>query len=171
MFQPGDLVMYGTTGVCRVEEITRPNLRGADREKQYYLLKPLQQDGVIYTPVDNEKVPMRPVISAREAEELVNLIPTVQAEFCRGQSLQAMIQHYQSVMREHDCLGLVGLMKAIHEKQRQAESQNRRLGMVDERYRKQAERLLYGEISAALNIPFEEVAPYIAQRAKANAAQ
>ena len=63
MFQPGELVVYGTTGVCRVEEITTPDMRGADRNKAYYLLKPLQQDGVIYTPVDNEKVSIRPVIS------------------------------------------------------------------------------------------------------------
>ena len=42
MFQPGDLVVYGTTGVCRVEEITRPNSTGPDRDRQFYLLKPLQ---------------------------------------------------------------------------------------------------------------------------------
>ena len=38
----------------------------------------------------------------------------------------------------------------IHAKRRQAESQNRRLGMVDERYLKQAEQLLFGELAAAL---------------------
>jgi CarD family transcriptional regulator len=36
--------------------------------------------------------------------------------------------------------------------------------MVDERYMKQAERLLHGELSAALGIPFEEVPDYIAKR-------
>ena len=56
MFQPGELVVYGSTGVCRVEEVTRPNLSGADRERLYYRLKPLQQDGVIYTPVENRCV-------------------------------------------------------------------------------------------------------------------
>ena len=68
MFQPGELVVYGTTGVCRVESITRPNLTGADRNKSYYLLKPLQQDGVIYTPVENPKVSIRSLISREEAE-------------------------------------------------------------------------------------------------------
>ena len=53
---------------------------------------------------------------------------------------------------------------SIYAKQKQAEAQKRRLGQVDERYRKQAERLLYGELSAALGIPFEEVQPYIARR-------
>lgn len=164
MFQPGDLVVYGTTGVCRVESITRPNLTGADRNKQYYLLKPLQQDGVIYTPVENQKVPIRPVISAKEAEALIDLIPTMQAEACRAPTLQALAQHYQTVVRSSNCRDLIELMMSIYTKRRQAESQKRRLGMVDERYMKQAERLLYGEFSVALGIPFEEVQPYIAQR-------
>lgn len=164
MFQPGDLIVYGTTGVCRVESITRPNLTGADRDKQYYLLKPLRQDGVIYTPVENQKVPVRPVISAKEAEGLIDLIPTMQAEACRAPTLQALAQHYQTVVRSNNCRDLIELMMSIYIKRQQAESQKRRLGMVDEQYMKQAERLLYGEFSVALGIPFEEVQPYIAQR-------
>ena len=35
---------------------------------------------------------------------------------------------------------------------------------MDERYKKQAERLLYGELAAALEIPFDEVESYIARR-------
>lgn len=164
MFQPGDLVVYGTTGVCRVESITRPNLTGADRNKEYYLLKPLQQDGVIYAPVESQKVPIRSVISAEEVEALIDLIPTMQAEACRAPTLQALAQHYQSVVRSNDCKDLIELMMSIYIKRQQVESQKRRLGMVDERYMKQAERLLYGEFSVALGIPFEEVQPYIAQR-------
>ena len=169
MFQPGDLVVYGTTGVCRVESITRPNLTGADRDKQYYLLKPMQQDGVIYTPVENQKVPIRPVISAKEAEALIDLIPTMQAEACRAPTLQALAQHYQTVVRSNDCRDLIELMMSIYTKQKQAEAQKRRLGMVDERYMKQAERLLYGEFAVALELPVEEVQPYIAQRVSAAA--
>ena len=46
MFQAGDLVVYGTTGVCRVESIDQPNMTGAARNKKYYRLKPFYQDGV-----------------------------------------------------------------------------------------------------------------------------
>ena len=56
MFQPGDLVVYGTTGVCQVVEITRPNMRGVDKNQEYYLLRPLQQDGVVYAPVGGENI-------------------------------------------------------------------------------------------------------------------
>jgi len=170
MFQPGELVVYGTTGVCRVEEIVRPNLAGTHRNKEYYLLKPIHQDGVIYTPVDNEKVPMRPVISAEAAEALIDLIPTIRAEARHAPTVQALAQQYHAAVRSHDCRDLIELMMSIYAKQQLAEAQKRRLGMVDERYMKQAERLLYGELSVALGISYEQVQPYIAARAEGRAA-
>ena len=164
MYQTGELVVYGTTGVCRVEGVARGEASGGDGGKLYYLLKPLQQDGVIYTPAENSKVPMRPVISAQEAEALIDLIPTIQAEAIYGPTLQALAQQYQSVLRTSDCRNLLRLVMSIYCKRQAAQARNRRLGIVDERYMKQAERLLNGELSAALGIPFEAVQPYIARR-------
>lgn len=160
MYQVGELVVYGATGVCRVEELTR--LPGGDRE--YYLLKPLWQDGVIYAPVDSGKVPMRPVISREEAEALVDQMPDIQAAVCRGTTVQALAQQYQSAVRDGGHQALIEMMKAIYRKRGEAEAKNRRLGMTDERYMKQAERMLYGELATALEIPFEEVERYIADR-------
>ena len=101
MFQPGELLVYGTTGVCRVEGVATPNLTRAEWGRQYYLLKPLYQDGVIYAPVDSQKVPIRPVISRQEAEDLIDLIPSIQAEACHAPTLQALAQHYQSAVCSH----------------------------------------------------------------------
>lgn len=164
MFQPGELVVYGATGVCRVEGFAGPDRPGEEREKRYYLLKPLWQDGVIYAPVDSEKVPMRPVISREEAEALIERMPDIQAAPCRGGTAQALAQQYQSAVRDGGHQALIEMMKAIRRKRRLAEAKNRRLGLVDERYMKQAERLLYGELSAALEIPYGGVEDYISAR-------
>lgn len=48
-------------------------------------------------------------------------------------------------------------MISIRAKRRQLSDQNRRLGMVDERFLKQAEQLLYGELAVALRLSPEEV--------------
>ena len=170
MFQPGDLVVYGTTGVCRVEGVTRAEVSRAEREKLYYLLNPLYQDGVIYTPAEGGKVPMRPVISAREAEALIDRIPTIRAEAVYSPTLQALSQRYQSLLRTSDCEDLLRLAMSIYRKQQAAQARNRHLGMVDERYRKQAEQLLHGELSAAVGIPIGDVQPYIARRVAAASA-
>ena len=164
MFQPGELVVYGATGVCRVESIQQPEPHSALQGKTCYLLKPLYQDGVIYTPVENAKVPIRPVMTREEADALIGQIPTMQTEACRAPTIQALTQHYQSVIHSGDRRDLIQLMMSVYAKQKQAEAQKRRLGMVDERYMKQAERLLYGELAAALDIPFDRVQAYIARR-------
>ena len=67
MFQAGDLLVYGITGVCRVLSIDRRQERvGSTRqERLYYQLKPIYQGGLIYTPVDTDKVSMRPIISRK----------------------------------------------------------------------------------------------------------
>ncbi len=170
MYQTGELIVYGTTGVCRVEGVTKPRLNLAERNREYYLLTPLFQDGVIYSPVDSEKVAMRPVMTRQEAEELVDQMPELQAEAWKAPTMQALTQRYQDVMRSHDCRQLAALTKSIYAKRRQAESHKRRLGLVDERYMKQAERLLYGELSVALDIPYDDVEAYIARRVEAKSA-
>ena len=164
MFQAGELLVYGSTGVCRVEEITELNHTVRDRGRRYYVLKPLWQDGVIYAPVDSEKVPMRPVMSREEADTLIERMPGIQAAVCRGSTPQALAQQYQSAVKEGGHQALIEMMKAIYRKRGQAEAKNRRLGLVDERYMKQAERLLYGELATALGIPYDQVEGYIAGR-------
>lgn len=164
MFQPKDLIVYGSTGVCRVEAVEQTSLSAGEKGRLYYRLNPLHQDGLIYTPVDGGKVPMRAVIDREEAEALVALMPTLDIEPCQGGTLQALAQHYQAVVRTHDCRELLELILSIYAKRRQAEAQKRRLGMVDEQYRKQAERLLHGELSVALGIPFDEMEAYLAKR-------
>lgn len=164
MFQPGELVVYGSTGVCRVEGFAGLNRPGEDRGRRYYLLKPLWQDGVIYAPVGSEKVPMRPVMSRAEAEALIDRMPGIPAASCQGATAQALAQQYQSAVRDGGHQALIEMMKAIYRKRGQAEAKKRRLGMVDERYMKQAERLLYGELATALEIPYDGVEDYIAAR-------
>jgi len=105
MFQAGDLLVYGSTGVCRVLSIDRRQERvGSIRqERLYYQLKPIYQGGLIYTPVDNDKVSMRPIISRQEAEDLISEIPTLHPAACRASTTQALTQQYQASLRQHDC--------------------------------------------------------------------
>ena len=113
MFQAGDLLVYGTTGVCRVLSIDRRQERvGSTRqERLYYQLKPIYQGGLIYTPVDNDKVSMRPIISRQEAEDLISEIPTLHPAACRASTTQALTQQYQASLRQHNCRSLVELDK------------------------------------------------------------
>ena len=168
MYQAGELVFYGSSGVCRVEGLGNPDPR--DRSgKQFYLLKPLYQDGVIYTPLDSGERMMRPVMSAEDARALIAQIPTIRPEAFRERTLQLLSQRYQTLLQSGNGRDLLELTMSVYQKRRQAEKQNRRLGMVDEKYGRQAERLLFGELAVALDIPVDQVPAYISSRMKEQA--
>ena len=162
MYQIDDLIMYGSTGVCRGSDITGQVFK--DEDKLYYVLEPLYQSGVIYAPVDNEKVFMRPVISEEEAKSLIDDIPAIHTEIYRNSSMQQLTKYYQSVIDTHKCLDLLKLTKSIYQKKQAALAQNRHLGQIDKKFMKRAEDLLFGEFAAALHISREDVQEYIRKR-------
>ena len=79
MYEVGDLIVYGRTGICEVTEITTLKMDGVPKDKLYYILRPVREKhGKVFTPVDNEKIVMRKVISKEEAEELIREIPQIE---------------------------------------------------------------------------------------------
>lgn len=159
MYKVGDLIVYGSTGVCEITEITPLDISKAEGDRLYYTLNPLFQDGVIYTPVDT-KVYMRPVISAEEAENLIRTFPKLRAAEYHEPRKTVLKARYASVLKSHNFADLISLIKSIYAKKRS----EHKVGLTEERVMKQAEELLYGELSVALGIPREAVLDYIRSR-------
>ena len=162
-YKVGDQIVYGNTGVCIIRDIAAAENIGQDSGRLYYVLKPLDQECVIYTPIDT-KVFMRPVISAAEAERLIDGIPAIRAEAYYSNHAQELVQYYESFLKTHNCAHIIELAMSLYLKKQIAQQNNRKFGMVDERFMKQAEEILYGEFSLALGIPKDRVQGYIASR-------
>lgn len=157
MYQAGEFIVYGTSGVCRVEAVGKPPF-DTEEDKLYYTLTPVSGTETIYVPVDSS-VFTRPVISRAQAEQLIQTIPTIEPGGFTSHSMRMSSEHYQAVLQSHDCRELVQLIKTVSAKSRRS---GRRVSQVDQRYRKRAEDLLHGELAVALGIPLGEVQPYIA---------
>ena len=160
MYQIGDLVVYGSIGVCRVDGFSYPDGSGS---KLFYCLAPLYQPGVIHTPVESAKVPLRPVMTADAAGRLLSQLSGIHVEIYKERTIQQLAQKYQSVLQTGDPLQLLSLSLSVQQKRKQAEAQNRRLGMVDERYGRQAERVLFGELAVALDMHIDEIPHLISE--------
>lgn len=168
MFQPGDLIVYGSSGVCRVEKVGVLEGRAVDPQRQYYTLQPVFESEVIYTPVDSP-VFMRPVMTREQAERLVREIPSIGEIVCTERNPANLRGRYEASLQSHQCRELVSLIKGIRHKCRETEKKGRKMGQVDQRYRKKAEGLLHGELSIALGIPLEQVEEYIRENMEAAA--
>ena len=92
----GDLIVYGTEGVCRVEDIGVPALAGINQERQYYTLKPLYREGRIYAPVDTAMF-MRPVITRDDADALIRDIEALTDKVPGCTDAQALLDEYYGV--------------------------------------------------------------------------
>lgn len=170
MYKIKDVVMYGKMGACEITDIKVPEDMKVARNQLYYVLKPLHENCVIYTPVDT-KVFMRPTITAEEAERLIALIPSLTAEDFSDDSAKDLVKRYEKAIETHDCEELLRLTMSIYAKKQFIEQHGRIFGQIDKKYMKQAEDLLFGEISFALGIARDEVPDYIAARVEALAKQ
>lgn len=158
------MIIYGSTGVCRVEAIgPLDGARGEDRKRQYYTLSVVNGSGTIFVPVDTS-VFMRPILSPDEVRVLIDSLPGIQEEFCTERNLRLLSEQYHAAFESHQCEDLLKLMKAVHAKGKTSSLRGKSLGMTDQRYQKKAEELIYGEFSAVLGIPYEQMEHYISTR-------
>lgn len=164
VYQKGDLIVYGSSGVCQVEEIGPLKGAGGVKEvREYYTLSPVFGSGVIYIPSDTGMF-MRPVLTKEQVDSLIDRIPTLEGDTCDISTLRALSEQYHAAFESHRCEDLLRLIKALYLKEQNSVRQGRRVGLTEIKYRKHAEELIHGEFSVALGIPVEEVPNYISAR-------
>lgn len=163
MFEKGGYIVYGTTGVCEVEDITSPDIKGVAGNRLYYVLSPCFQKGNrIFTPVDSDKVTIRAVMTKEEASALVDKIPEIEELWEKDDKLRE--KRYKEAIRSCDPQEWIRIIKTSYLRQEERKAQGKKATTVDERYFRSAEDHLYAELAISLNMPKEEVKAYITRR-------
>lgn len=129
----------------------------------YYRLEPLFYNCTIHTPVDGRAF-MRPVLTRAQAEALIDQIPDVRAQPALYRSLRELTDWYQAKINTHDAAELLSMLMSIRAKRELLTAKKKKLGAIDERFMKEGESLLFGELGAALGIRPQEVPQYIRDR-------
>jgi len=167
MFEIGDYIIYGSQGVCKVENIGPMNMGGIKTERLYYTLLPIYISGSkVYTPIDNEKVILRAVISKDEAMQLLKEIPKLEQIDVTDEKSREQL--YKDALASCDCRELVKIIKTLYLRKKERLEDGKKVTAVDERYFKMAEDSLYGELAIALGMERDEVETYITDFLKKN---
>ena len=161
MFSVNDYIVYGSEGVCRVEEIGSPQIQGLDASKQYYTLAPAFRTGKIYTPVDSPII-MRHVMNNAEANDLISRIPEISFDLEVPNDFKLANAYYKNMVRTYECEKLVSVIKYISDKQKRLALIKKSLSALETRTLKMAEDMLYSELGFALEIKPCDVKKYIA---------
>lgn len=152
MFNCGDYVMYGDTGLCRVERVAVPDFDTFGSGKLYYFLHSEADGSRIYTPVDTQQ-PLRAPITHEQAEALLAEIQQMPVSLPTARDRKNVQQHYRTLLQPHTCQALACTIKSILTQHRGAMA---RISGVEQDMLKKAETLLCNELAAALEISSDD---------------
>lgn len=162
MFLEGEYIVYGTSGVCKVEAIGPMEISGVNKDKLYYTLAPLYSKGSkVFTPVDNDKVVMRPVLTKEEARELIEQIPTIELLWVADEKRREDI--YKAALRTCDCREWIKIIKTLYLRKMSRIAEGKKVTVSDGKYLNMAEERLYEELALALNMDKDGVVEYITE--------
>ncbi len=155
MFKVGEYVVHGSNGVCRVESVGPLAGLGNASDRLYYTLTPVYSgNGKIFSPVDNTKVVMRPILTKDEAEQLLANVKGVQDLLVVDEKKRESA--YKEAFYSGRCEEMIRILKTIHKREAQRTAQGKRSTASDERYMHLAEDSLFGELAVSFGVTKEE---------------
>lgn len=156
-------MVYGSEGVCEIIDISKADIFGMEKNKLYYVLRPLKQkNSTIFTPVDSDKVIIRNVMSKEDVERLIKDIPNIGILSVENEKFREQI--YRDCMISCENEKILSLIKTIYARKKERDSLGKKLKSVDARYLKMANQALELELSISLQVPINEMSEYITNK-------
>ena len=156
-YTAGNFVVHGHE-ICKVDKIIK-NYR--DNQDFYKLCSANDSTLVTYSPVASQDKLLRPIISRKEAEKLIERIPDIDVVAIVPLNAEAI---YSSMIRSGRHEDIIGVIKTSYlrceEKARKKQPKQEK----DKVYLRLAEKMLYDEFAVALDKTFDEVKSYIVKR-------
>lgn len=163
MFGIGECIVYGINGICRVADIC-PSPYDKTDTRQYYLLIPVNNPShsSIYIPVDNDRVPMRRLMTKEDIDALICRIPHIDLLSVPVEKQRREI--YRTVIGSLEPEGFVQIIKTVKQRRADLTAARKHFPITDLEYGRLAKHLLCSECAHVLGLSEEEADRYIAQR-------
>lgn len=163
MYKINDTIMYGSQGACKIIAIEQKKI--CSKTCDYYVLQPT--DGskcTIYAPVGNEEIEkkMRRLLSAEEIYDIIDSMPDAECIWIDDEKQRK--ERYKKFIADGDRTQLVRMIKEIYIHKQELKSMRKKLHVSDEKFFKEAEKMLYNEFAAVLNIKPNEVLSFITDK-------
>lgn len=132
-------------------------------------MKPLNGDkSTFYVPVDNENLlsKMRKLLSEDEINQLIDSMPNEKILWINNERERK--ERYRQIIADGNHSELIRMIKAIHLEKKDREEKGKKLHISDERFLKEAEKILYDEFQYVLNLSEKDVMSYIFTRIDKN---
>ena len=166
MYQIGEVVSYGATGICTIEDIRMESLSRAGTKKQnYYILRPAATPTcTTYVPVENETLTgkMRRVLTKGEIDGMIASAGGEKLEWIDDTRRRA--DAFSQIVAKGISADLLKLISCLYLEKKARNKGGRKFCATDEKLLSSAERMVSEEFAYALQIPQSKVSAYIAEK-------
>lgn len=159
MFKESDVVLYGVQGVCLVKGTVEKS--DGVNTASYYVLSPVfSPASMIFVPLDNGTLTdrMKPILSSEEVREILQEVPEQETIWIADE--ESRKKCYRSILQEGNRREISAMLKTLYLHKKNQKTKGKSLHQCDERYLKEAEKMLYSEFALVLNRRPEELADY-----------
>lgn len=163
MLEKGHVFVYGTSGVCRVEDTCLRDY-GAGK-KEYYILQP------VFDLRSNLSVPTdSPALSAHSREllsedEIVDILRSMKSEkFEWTKNDKERIEKFRKTLENGTFGEIYVLLLTLYNHKKEALERGKKLRSTDESLMQRSEKLLFGEIAWVFGIEPKSVPEFIKEK-------
>ncbi|MEG0277419.1 MAG: CarD family transcriptional regulator [Coprobacillus sp.] len=163
MFKQGDIVLYGSEGVCMIDEVMTRKFK--DQLLEYFILKSVYNpSSKIFIPTQNEDLMsrMKDIMSKDEIYQLIAHINEEELIWIDHDNSRK--EKYKEIMRNGQRNELVSLIKTLSLRNKELKLNGKKLNAMDDQFFRDAQKLLNGEIAYVFNIQQDEVGPFISKQ-------
>ena len=156
MYQIGDIVVYGTEGIAEIGEEIEREFDG--QKLKYLVLHPLEKKTeTVYVPVGNEKAmrKLRSILREEEAETLIDALPPARPDGIKHDRERQKV--YRDTLLFGSSREVLAMARALYLHQVEQLARGKKLHASDERFMRDAEKMIFGELAYVLGITQEEV--------------
>jgi CarD family transcriptional regulator len=157
LFEIGQMVAYGIHGVCR---IVGTEIRKIDKKNvEYFVLEPIRQPGsYYYIPTQNEKAlaKLRDLITVEQLKDVLD-----SDCYCWIDDENKRKQNYRDLITNAGCSQLLSAIRVLEKYKKEQFEAGKKFHQCDENFLRDAERLVFEELSVVLELDISKVPEYL----------
>lgn len=161
MYNIDDIVVY-RRDVCRVVGKQKSSFTG----EMCYALVPygaVDNSVTMQVPVSNKGGHLRDVVSKERIDELCRSASCMETLESKPANMKSQ---YAALMKGDSLDDLVCIIKTSYQRNHERLKNHKKLASIDGEYLAKAEKLLYTEMSVAMNLPYDECKKYFEKQVR-----
>lgn len=161
-FGVGEYVVYGTSGVCCIDDIRVCRLSPDLPMEEYYILKPVgNPSSRVFVPRINERLcsKMRAVMTKNEIDDVIASLSGCKMNWIDDRKLRT--SEFKSILLRGDRRELILLIRCILYHKQELEKTKKKVSSADSDILQAAEKAIRDEFSFALGIDAGKIADYV----------